>query len=261
MTFSLGNINNAPDILKYTLHFFSPIENINNTGVCKKWNELATEIAKKQIVESTLYTIEARASNFLKMVPNPLSFYCPTFEKFEKISKDYNEYSIKELFNLANKVTVKQNTCMAGFIRIDPESPNIPPESRDLLASRTFVALHARRPHYHARTKQGYFDFQWGGQLFFPIELFNLTVSDISHTVTGNKNSGIFCFPYDGRVFEITLEEGQEETRNKRFKVQEMNRDVGLTKTLDSTLTHQDFYIPKLNAPTPKMTGKKLRIL
>ena len=261
--------NHFPEeILFNIMAFCSPEENVRtNTLVCCTWRNIASEVAKKQMIMQFQQDIQSKAANFLQMLPENLqnlAFYCPTYAKLEEVKAKHTEYTIEEVHHIARNNSLltleKYTVCMAYFLRVDPESPNIPTERKDALAGRVFVELHYRREfeggRYVCFWNQSLDGLLPGSARFFPIEFFNLAVIGEDHKVEGDKNNGKVCFALGGRLIELMIEEGDDELRNARWSgIRAMNRDTAHTINLDPInaklfyVKPQHLYVAELDAP------------
>lgn len=268
MAVSLEQLNDTHELLYHVLSFCSPKENVKNTEVCKTWRDVASEVAKKQWIAQLQQDIQKKAANFLKMVPNKLEFYCPSYAELKKVKLRHTKYTLEEMYYITHyntlSTTEKYTVCMSYFVRINPNCPALPEKAKKNLAGKVFVELHSEA-HTPSWPRKSYTIHIWnpGSIRFFPIELFNLTVTGERHTVIGEKNKGTVCFALRGRLIELMIEEGQEDIRNarsinslsmlQRNHVLRFSRDFA--QTIDRTLEvspesidlHHLFYIAKLD--------------
>jgi hypothetical protein len=257
MTVHLSALNDVQEVLYNVFTFCSPQENIENTKVCKTWYQVASEVAKKQIIISAQADILRKASNFLKLVPQDLAFYCPSFAELEKAKLNFKNYSIKEINKKVQAATEKYTVCIASFYTVNSACPNIPREKKADLAGKTFVELHFENDSYIVDKSDlwGEKCISYSGRIdLFPIEIFDLTVNNKDNAIVGEKNDGTYCFALRGRLFELKLEEGKESVRNADWISWNMSRENALIVDLtpDDVQVGQfwscDFYVARLDA-------------
>ena len=226
---SFDTINGIQELLYHVLTFSTPEQNIKNAMVCKTWREVASEIAKKQLIAQLQLDIKTKAANFLKMVPYKLEFYCPSYKKLKDVKANLQNYSLEEVYYMARYdtlcITEKYTVCMAYFIRINPAASQFPKNEKAKLKGKVFVELHYKTD-IPGRLGKSYTPALWvepsngkrsGPVRFLPIELFNLTVAKDGQTILGDKNTGTVCFALRGRLIEMMIEKGHKDVRNARW--------------------------------------------
>lgn len=217
MSNSITTSNFLPsDIENHIFHFCTPEQNVKHTQVCKKWYRMASEVAKRQFYQMREKDIERKAANFLKMVPENLEFYCPSYAELKKMKfKDLSFYSIKQVHDHAIEAwTEKYTVCMRRFYRVHPGCPNIPSEIKENVAGKAFVELELNRSLSIFSIKFALWtetlgDLRRGDVKYLPIEFFNLTLGGQVEepSVIGEKNEGAVCFVLRGRLMEMVIEE------------------------------------------------------
>lgn len=206
----------SQEMLCHCFSFCTPIDNARNTAVCKNWRNCASEVAKKQFIAMRQQEIERQAKNFLRMVPEKLEFYCTSYEeKLQEIQSKIKEYSIKEVYDfLQTKLTERQQVSLGKFLRLNPDDPEIPANRREQFAGKAFVELYHLNQmpcHFFPLSSTDKINPAFFRRIFtkiyFPIELFNLTLSNENgnNYVHVEKNQGSFCFAFCGRVIELAI--------------------------------------------------------
>ena len=136
------------EVLCHILSFCSPVQNVRNTEVCRTWRDVASEVAKKQLIAQFQQDIQSKAANFLQMVsPQTLEFYCPSYAALSAVKSTYNAHAIEAVHqSITNAMPLKHTVCISRFFRVNPECPNIPPEMKEDIAGKVFLELIEMNP-------------------------------------------------------------------------------------------------------------------
>lgn len=220
---------------------------------------------KKQFIVIRQEEIEQRAANFLRLVPEKLEFYCPSYkEKLSEIQSRVNEYTIQEIFDFTQtQLTERRIYSLSQFFRIDGTDPNIPANRREQLTDKAFVVIHhieEEKYGHHSSISVS----EWaedGFERYLPIELFGLTLANENHEVSGEKNQGIFCFALRGRIIEMTIEKGKDDIYHTfvfGIRFRELNRNNAVTIFLKPEnaewckIKPHMIYVAEIMHPNPK---------
>ncbi len=255
------------EVLCHVLSFCSPEENFQtNALVCRTWSNVAPDVAKMQMIEQFQQDIQSKAANFLKMVPENLqnlASYCPSYAKLNEVKANRREYSIEEVHHIARNNSLltleKYASCMNRFYRTVPECPYIPAEKTAELSGRVFIDILYKID--HVGPNEGSYNicmfkkpqYRPGKEepMLFPIELFNVTVSEDNNTVEGEINEGTYCFALNGRLIEVMLEEGRDEvdrTIHSFGLFPDGEPKTSVDKETKRSI-EEDLYVAKLDAP------------
>ena len=261
---SFADLNNTQELLFAIFDFCTPKENAHNTTVCRIWARVASEIAKKQLVRSCKRDIESKLAHFMQLVPLQLKDYYLPYAQCENL--ELNQLTIQEVRGacLTAASCEKFRVCLSKFFTINPTCRNIPENRKAELSGKTFVEIHYQttKPFFDVTrmpTTIGFWteDSKHLGCLYFPIEIFNLTVNQ-DRIVSGEKDTGMFYFILRGRLIELTLEEGNTNVHNKDFHggippfTREKAHPVDLESMDDlpsfNSIQAFQLYIPRLHA-------------
>jgi len=230
---SLGNLNNQHELLFHVFSLLTPEENVKNTMVCKDWKAVASEVAKKQYLTSfNEEGVKTKMANFLALADGKFEDYTP---QFQEAKQDWQTLTIQQVHDKVNSNRPETFTvCLGGCFVIDPNSPDILETKKIDLAGKAFAEFHYKEEGVPSSDGKPYSSKllggqpNWGGIMFFPVELFNFKV-ETDGTVTGEKNSGEFCFSFKGRLIEVLLIEGDQDIRDARWGNSHINRDKAPT--------------------------------
>lgn len=251
---SLGELNeyNRGTIWDLVFQYLPFKDTVQNTRVCKVWNERATIIAKKILIENFENSTLAKGNAFFKMAARELKVLCPAYQQIKETQENK---SIKRIWEGLEGIIEKHTVCFAGCFVVDPTCPNIPADRINDIAGKAFGEFH-----YTVEGESSPIRFwkempgrvQPSEKLYFPIELFNLAVQIETRTVTGDKDSGVFCFFLKGRLIEIALTPGA--VTETRLGLAKINRNVAPIQSLtpedadSGYVWPSDLYIPRLDS-------------
>ncbi len=256
MTVSFEKISTNHELHSHILSFCSLEENVQtNTLVCRNWRNIASDVAKIQMIEQFQQNIQRNAANFLYMVPENLrnfASYCPSCAKLEEVKGNCREYPLTDVYDITHKNslgTLEQYTArMRSFFRVHPDCPYIPAEKEDDLSGRLFVELDFKKDSQDSG-ETTYSIYLWkkpqfclGNEepVFFPIELF----------VKQENNMETYCFALGGRLIEVMLEKGPNE-------INSIEEEFGLFESSETEkMVQQGLYVPGLDAPAKSLPLK-----
>jgi len=251
---NLGSLNNQHELLFHVFTFLTPEENVKNTMVCRDWKDVASEVAKRQYLESfNEKDVKAKMANFLVLAGGKFEDYTP---QFQNAKQNWSTLTIQQVRDKVNSNRPQKFTvCLGGCFVVDPNCPNIPSHKVNDLAGKAFAEFHYRQDWSETSSYARLFteDGLGGGIIYFPVELFNFNVEK-DGTVTGEKNSGECCFSLKGRLIEVFLIKGDQNARDARWAYFYISRDKAPTIQLtpeDANTGYiwpQDIYVPRLDA-------------
>ena len=264
------NINTRihSDVITYTFYnFHTPEENGKIASVCKHWKELAEKIAKDQLIERHVLSIQLKSAAFSLMVEGKkVEDFSPQYKEALQALQDNKEtLTTKKVYKRLKKITEKQVVCLAGCFVINPQSKHMPKDIQESISGKAFGEFH------EIIDKMGNYQL-WGSSFsttFLPIELFNWSLEQ-DGTVSGNKDKGETCFSLKGKVIELILVPGSEVARAERYRKLDIDRNKAPMTKIDNLVREStwfgelwptDLYVPKLDAAAVSKKKETLKII
>ena len=233
----LFNSDYCKDVLSHTLSFLETATNIETTPwVCKKWNLVAKQVVKCQILFREKNNLAQKMAPFLTMMGRTVDDYCPAFEEMRK---NLQQFSPNEIISKSCALTEKHSVVLRESFSLDPcsvekgfetikerysstllkkqtqESKEI---NQQLLWFSKLLQTHEKvnktagkafiRLDIIYESGSGY--QQWSSSIsgfsFFPIALFDLKLEGASQELLRENATGrSYCFPIDGKLTEFSI--------------------------------------------------------
>ncbi len=214
-----------------------PKENVHTMSlVCKGWQVSAIFTVKMQLIKQEKERLSTIMAPFLILTGKEVRDYCPRLKELKKSINAINPAALlRELGVLTEKHTLHILHCnilgqepFEESLRRIAQYQNGPqiqnPQAlslvenvflRMILDSSTHVKAGIERKKYicekaflvfsHSREPNTVQLFNPDDISHFPIELFNLRIEGENNALTGERNSGNYCFYQKGRLIEVTL--------------------------------------------------------
>jgi len=244
------------DVFSYAFYnFHTPEENGKIASVCKHWKELAEKIAKDQLIERHVLSIQLKSAPFsLMMEGKKVEDFSPQYkEALQAIQDGKATLTTTEIYNQLSHLTEKHLVCLGGCFLINPQSKYMPKDREESISGKTFGEFHEID-----EDKNFYI---WGVVsrhlvTYLPIELFKWNLLE-DGTISGNKDNGEICFSLKGKVIELILVPGSQQAQEARWGAFSMKRNQA-PMTEDYHLVPETaysghirpsaLYVPKLDA-------------
>jgi len=252
-------LNNYPDMLFHMFRLSSPGENIRNAKVCKLWLEIASKVAKEQLIEEKEDLLKKSMEKFLLLSGLKFEDVTPGLQRIKqkspqvKITTCFELYKIQDLLIALDGLTEKHAVCLAGCFIVDPQSPNAPTDRVKDLLGKAFAEFHYIKNDTHGIW--GEHTSRISGKNYLPVELFDFQVNE-NKEIVGEINKGTSCFSLKGKLVELIVIEGNQSAQKARY-ILNVNRTTAnvfeLTPESDTVgkLWSRQIYIPRLDATAP----------
>ncbi len=230
MQVSLANLNGYSDVLFSIFEFLSQEEILKVRSVCKCWEKAANKITKLFLLQAFKEKINAKAFNFLKMVPHNLEYY---FIQSTQIKNKKDQLSIKKFTDCLKNLSKKEIFFLARCFIVDSQSPHLPQEKTNDLAGRVFATFYSNKKSSIVMINK---------KIFFPIELFNLSIEGANDNIVKNNSEDAICFFIKGKLFEITID------LKEIIKAEKIKLTAEDQNSWKGGYTASRFYIPRLDS-------------